>query len=366
MSHRRTTPGAALALAAALGLIAGCDSKGAEKDASTPPPRPVLAAVVHLQPEAAPRTLPGTIRARVEGDLGFRVGGKVERRLVDAGQLVQPGQVLAELDQMDLDLQLRQARADLVAAATARAGALSELARVSTLHRGGWSTGSDYDRQKTAADEAQGRFDRAVQAVALAERARGYGKLRADAAGVIVSTSVEPGQVVASGQTVMRLARLDEREAAVAVPEALVADVRVGQAVVTLWAAPGKTYAAHLRELAPNADPATRTYAARFALPDADDAVRLGMTATVSIIPAAKQVARVPMAAILDEGHGPNVWVIDAKTGALTKRAVVVERYGAQDATISSGLAEGETIVTLGAQKLDAAQHVRVITRIES
>lgn len=359
---------AAVAAVAAL-LLAGCDSHAEKPKAAAP--RAVLATVVHAEPAAPVRSLSGTIRARVESDLGFRVGGKVIRRLVDAGAVVAAGQTLAELDPVDLELQMRQAQADLAAATTARQSAANELRRIETLHRSGWSTGSDYDRQRTLAEEAEGRFVRAQRAVELSARAVTYGTLRADAAGVITAVSVEPGQVVSAGQTVFRLAHLDGREAAVAVPEALVDSARHGHARVTLWALPGRSWPATLRELTPAADPATRTYAARFAIPAADRSdsaseIMLGMTATVEITTDARPVIRVPLAAILDEGHGPTVWVVDPHTGTLTSRPITIDRYAGNEVLVSAGLADGETIVAMGAQKLDAAQRVRVVSRLPS
>ncbi|MBV9251247.1 MAG: efflux RND transporter periplasmic adaptor subunit, partial [Acetobacteraceae bacterium] len=203
---------ASLALLAAL-FAAGCDSKGQE--AAAPPPRVVLVATVRAVPDVPAVSLPGVIRSRVESDLGFRVSGKVVQRLVDAGAHVAAGQPLAELDPVDLDLQLQQARAELAAATTARDAALNEFKRVASLHNGGWSTGSDLDRQKALADEAVGRLDRATRAVTLAERAHGYATLRADGDGIVTATMCEPGQVMAPGQTAIRVARLNEREAAV-------------------------------------------------------------------------------------------------------------------------------------------------------
>jgi RND family efflux transporter MFP subunit len=345
-------------------LLTGCGSKGQE--AAVPPARVVLVTTVHATPDAPAHSLPGTIRARVESDLGFRVGGKVIRRLVDTGAHVTTGQTLAELDPIDLELQLQQARAELATASTARDAAVHELTRIATLHSGGWSTGSDLDRQKTAAQEAVGRFDRAVRAVTLAERARGYGTLQADADGVVTATMCEPGQVMAAGQTAFRVARLDEREAAIAVPEAMVDDLRHGTARVTIWALPGRSFAARLRELTPNADPATRTYAARFSLPEAGPDLMLGMTATVTITRAGPEVVHVPLSALLDEGHGPNVWVLGSATGTVEKRAVAVAQYGGDDAVISAGLRDGEQIVTLGVQTLRHADHVRPISRLPS
>jgi RND family efflux transporter MFP subunit len=321
----------------------------------------VVAQTVHLVASAPARSLPGVIRARVESDLGFRVAGKITRRLVDSGQVVAPGQALAELDPIDLGLQLQSAQAELRAAKAARDASLSEMARVESLHRSGWMAGTELDRQRSQAEDARGRYDRAERAVQLAQNATGYGVLRADAAGVVTATMAEPGQVVQAGQTVMRLARLDEREAAVAVPEAMIDDALHGQASVTLWALPGRAFPARLRELSPNADPATRTYAARYSLPDAPADALLGMTATVTLSRPGAAVARLPLSAILDQGAGPTVWVVDRATGALTQRPVSIASFGQTEATVAAGLSEGDIVVTLGAQKLDAGQRVRVV-----
>lgn len=352
-----------LALSAAL-FVACCDSRGQE--VAVPPPRVVLVATVHAESDAPERSLPGAVRARVESDLGFRVGGKVIRRLVDAGAHVKPGQPLAELDPVDLELQLRQARAELAAATAARDTAQNELKRVATLARGGWSTVSDLDRQRAAAEEVASRLDRAIHAVALAERARDYGTLRADADGVVTATMAEPGQVMAVGQIAFRVAQLDEREVAVAVPESMIDDIRHVTARASIWALPGRSFAARLREVTPNADPATRTYAARFSLPDASPDVMLGMTANVIITRDAHPVVRVPLSALLDEGRGPNVWVVDAAKDAVEMRPVTVARYERDDAVISAGLHDGEQIVTLGVQKLQNAERVRSISRLPS
>ncbi|MBV8591543.1 MAG: efflux RND transporter periplasmic adaptor subunit, partial [Acetobacteraceae bacterium] len=295
-----------LFLALALGGSAAQAAEGQTEAA-----KPVLVMTVRLQPSSPEHRLPGVIRARTESDLGFRIAGKVIRRLVDAGQVVDPGQALAELDPTDLRLQLQQAEAELQAARTARDSAVNELSRVSSLRQGGWSTSADLDKQKAIADEAQSRFDRAARAVALAQNALTYTTLRADAPEVITATLAEPGQVVAAGQTVMRAARLDQKEIAVAVPESLLEETRDDKARATLWAIPGKSYEAALRQLSPNADPATRTYLARYSLADAGPEVILGMTATLILAQRPELVAPVPLTAILDEGQGPTVWIVN-------------------------------------------------------
>jgi RND family efflux transporter MFP subunit len=350
-------------LGAALAL-AGGDTPSATT-LGPAPPRPVLVTTVRLEPLAPVRTLPGTIRARTESDLGFRIGGKLLRRLVDAGAVVTPGQPIAELDPTDLMLQVRQAEADLNAATMQRSSAIAELGRVVALRGQGWSTAAEYDRQKAAAEDAASKADRAAHALTLARNALSYGTLRADASGAVTATAAEPGQVVTAGQTVVRLARLDEKEAAVAVPEALLADARAGRAEVTLWALPGRSFSARLRELTPNADPATRTYAVRFSIDDAGADVMLGMTATVAISTDPAKVAALPLSAILDEGQGPQVWIVDGN-GTLVQRRITVARYGERDAIVSAGLADGDRVVTMGVQMLSAGQRVRPMDRLPS
>jgi RND family efflux transporter MFP subunit len=144
------------------------------------------------------------------------------------------------------------------------------------------------------------------------------------------------------------------------VPEMLIDEARTGKATVTLWSQPDRVYQARLRELTPSADATTRTYPARFSIEGAGPEVSLGMTATVTLSSPSVAVARLPLGAILDEGHGPTVFVIDPATKAITSRPVTIASYGAQDALVASGLSEGETVVALGVQKLHAGQTVRM------
>jgi RND family efflux transporter MFP subunit len=348
----------------ALGLLGlalgGCDKPAAQTQ--TNPIRPVFVVSAHFAPAVAPRTLVGLVKARVESNLGFRVSGKIARRLVDSGARVKAGQPLAILDETDWQLQLQQAQAALAAARTARDQAVAERDRIAELRSKGWSTASDLDRAKAAADQAIGAFVQAERAVVLQQNALSYATLVADADGVVTATLAEPGQVVAAGQAVITLAHSGEREAFVSVPETMLERVRTGAATVTLWSQPGKSYAARLRELTPSADPATRTYPARFSIVDAGPEIALGMTATVTIADASSSVALLPLAAILDDGHGPAVFVVNPQTGALERRPVTVNGYDAQQAIISAGLSEGEQVVALGVQKLHEGDVVRVIS----
>jgi RND family efflux transporter MFP subunit len=350
-------------LAAALvSGVAACQEPTA---ATRPTERPVLVSRVAYEQRIPDRSFVGTIKPRVESDLGFRISGKVARRLVTAGDRVKTGQVLATLDDADLKLQREQAEAEIRAADASLAQAEAELGRISTLRKSGWSTVTGYDRQKAATEEARGRLVRAERALALAQNALSYATLTADADGVVTATQIEPGQVVAAGQPAVRLARTGEKEAVVSVPEALVEQLRGGAASVGLWAGAGTRYAATLRELSPSADAVTRTYQARYAIPQAGDDVQLGMTAIVTVgASAGDRVARLPLSALYNQGNGPAVWVV-SEDGALALKPVSIAALEAREVLITGGVAEGEQVVSLGVQKLDAGQKVRIVQALQ-
>ena len=268
-----------LILSAAV-TLAGCQATPQE---AAKPERPVLVQPVIFEPRAPERTFVATIRPRVESDLGFRVAGKVAKRLVNVGDAVKVGQSLATLDATDLRLQREQTEAEVRAASAALQQAEAELRRILTLRGQGWSTTATLDRQQAVTEEARGRMARAERALLLAENALSYATLTADIDGVVTATQIEPGHVVDTDKVAIRIARLAEKEAVIAVPEAQIAAVRTGVASLSLWSNPDKRYQATLREFSPSADPATRTYLARFSIPTADEPVQFGMTATVTI-----------------------------------------------------------------------------------
>lgn len=361
-------PSTVIALAAAAGLtigLAGCGEQPEAKSAVAGAARPVLVETVKFEPLSPERTFVATIRPRIESDLGFRVSGKVDRRLVDIGDRVTSGQILAVLDETDLRLSLEQAQAELRAARDADVSAAAELERRAILSAKGFVTVTSLDQQRTIAADARARKTKAERALALAENQLGYAQLIADADGVVTARLIEPGQVVSAGQTAIRVARSDEREALVAIPEQFVERLKSSVATVTLWSNPDRLYKAELRELSPAADPATRTYAARFALPGAGPEVVLGMTATVIVREATDaKVARLPLSALFAEGSGPALWVADRATGALTLKPVTVAKYDSASVYVASGVANGDEVVTLGVQKLDAGQKVRIVTAL--
>jgi RND family efflux transporter MFP subunit len=342
--------------------LAACDPMTAQPLA---PVRPVLVTQVRYQPQVSERSFVGTIRPRIESDLGFRVAGKVSKRLVEVGTRVEAGRTLAVLDEVDLGLQAEQAAAELRAATGVLAQASAAEMRAKELRQKGWSTDAQLDQAKAGADEARARLNRAERSVELTKNSLSYATLVADTAGVVTATLIEPGQVVTAGQTAIRLARLAEKEAVVAIPETLLTRANSGEAQVSIWSNPDKRYVAKLRELAPSADAATRTYLAKFSMPGAGDEVQLGMTATLTLSDSASdRVARLPLSALFNQGEGPSLYVADAKSGAITLKRVSVKSYEREDVLISDGVEEGANVVALGVQKLDPAQKVKVVSSL--
>lgn len=325
-------------------------------EAAAPPPRPVL-----VQAAAAAAmgstSYSGEVRARHEADLAFRVGGKIAARLVDAGAEVQPGTPLARLDPADLQLALAAARAQVAAAESEAATARADRERYADLLGKKFVSQAAFDAKANAERNAQARLDQARAQAATSGNQAGYGSLTADRAGVVTAVLADAGQVVAAGQAVLRVARPEEKEVAIAIPESRVAQVKATREfTVHLWAQPGLAVKGELRELAPAADAATRTFAARIRLVDPPPEVRLGMTARVSAGADAAGPVVVPLTAVIDQGQGPAVWVV--VDGKARRRPVQLGRFREDGAEIAGGLAAGEAVVVAGGLKLVPGQPV--------
>ncbi|HEY0270897.1 MAG TPA: efflux RND transporter periplasmic adaptor subunit [Sphingomonas sp.] len=307
----------------------------------------------------AEREFTGIVSARVQSDLGFRVPGKIVERLVDTGQAVRRGQPLMRIDRTDLAL-ATMAQAGSVAAA--RAHALQTAAderRYRDLVSAGAVSASAYDQMKAAADAAKAQFDAAEAQAGVARNQAGYSVLLADADGIVVETLAEPGQVVAAGQTVVRLAHAGPREATVSLPETIRPAIgSIASAAIFNADAPG---GARLRQLSNAADPQTRTYEARYVLQGAAANAPLGATVTIRLADAKAAAAMaVPLAALYDNGHGPGVWIVGGTPLAVAWRPVRLAGLGDETATITGGLRPGERFVALGAHLLHPGEQVRV------
>ena len=339
-------------------LLTACgDPSSAADDPRTRPPLIRTAEVKPAQEQS--RVFNGIVAARFQGDLGFRVSGKVLERMVDKGQSVTRGQPLLRLDPADLALQARAAQ-DAVTAAQARARQTGEdEKRYRSLVGGGAISASAYSQVRAAADSARAELSAAQAQARVALNASQYVVLSADADGVVVDTLADPGQVVSAGQTVVRLARAGQREAMVSLPETL--RPQVGSVASAVMYGSQSVSEARLRELSDSADNATRTFEARYVLSGAAASAPLGSTVTLHIpeSSATSPSWSVPLSAIWDAGRGSGVWVVEGKPAKVKWHAVTILGISDDSARVSGAFTAGEQVAALGAHLLHEGETVR-------
>ncbi len=347
----------ALVPAAALALLVGC----ARQEAPPEPVRPVQLVQVTLGAMAATAGFAGEVKPRYETDLAFRIGGKIVARSVDMGARVKKGQLLARLDPADVALQTEAAKAAAAAAEAEYTYARAELERYQNLYAQKFVSGSALDQKQNAFNANRAKFEQAKAQLAVAQNQSAYAALAAPDDGVITAVVAEAGQVVAAGQPVMKLAREEEREVAISVPENRIEELaRAKQIGVALWANPQKIYPARVREISPAVDPVTRTFAVRVSVLAPDAALQWGMTATVGLIgESAAPAALLPPGSLYRQDDRPAVWVYDPATRKVALRPVTVARYREDGIVVTSGLATGEWVVAAGVHKLRPGQTVR-------
>ncbi|GAB3259313.1 efflux RND transporter periplasmic adaptor subunit [Chitinimonas naiadis] len=331
-------------LATAVAVLSACGKQAAQYEDV----RPVRTTVVQPAGIATGSSYSGEVRARRESALGFRLAGQVVERYVEVGQAVKAGQPLMRLDARDVALQQASAKSQFDKARM-------DLDRAKQLKSQGFVSQANVDQAQVAFDAANSQYK-------LSSNQGGYTVLKAERAGLVTALNAEVGQVVAAGTPVVKVAEDGEREVAVSIPESRVEELRTARDLrVVLWAAPSKQYVAKLRELAPDTDPVTRTYAARITVQDPDVQVRLGMTANV-LLPgsSARDGFTLPLTAIYDQDGQPKVWVVDPASRRVSARAVQLSGARNDVVLVTAGLKTGETVVTAGAHLLHANQAVRL------
>jgi RND family efflux transporter MFP subunit len=307
---------------------------------------------------------PGEVRARFESRLGFRIGGKIIDRKVEVGDVVRRGQVLMRLDPQDLQLARAQAYAALQSAESNRDLARTELARYQDLSQKNFVSQAVLDAKQSTFKSAQASYDQAFAAYGNQTNQLSYADLVSDVDGVVTGIDAEVGQVVTVGTAVVRVARPDQKEIAVSIPEDKVDAIRhSGNVRAFVWSDRSRELAAKVREIAPAADPATRTYTTKVSIPDAPPEVRLGMTAYVAFaairseVPADAMV-KLPLSALFQDKAATAVWVVE--NGAV--KMVPVQVVAAdENMLIAKGILPGQTVVTAGVHGLKAGQKVRVL-----
>jgi RND family efflux transporter MFP subunit len=356
----RRAYGAAVALLVLPSVIlAGCHRAGPD-----PRSKPPLVRTAVSQPDrGASREFTGIVAARVQSDLGFRVGGKVIERLAEAGQMVRRGQPLMRIDRTDLALATTASLGTVQAAEARATQTAADEKRLRDLVGAGAISASAYDQAKAAADAAHAQLVAARAQARVAQNETGYGVLLADADGTVVETLAEPGQIVAAGQIVVRVARSGPREALVQLPETFRPALN---SVANARTFDGAAGSATLRQLSDAADPASRTYEARYVLGGDLARAPLGSTVTVTLAPQGQAQAQtpallVPLSAINDTGRGPGVWIVGpGSRPTIAWRPVRIAAIGEESATLSAGLNPGERFVAMGAHMLHQGEAVRL------
>jgi len=341
-----------------LALMAGGCSKSVANDPRLQPPKAEVS-----KAEAAgsiSRTFTGIVEARVQSDLGFRVAGKILERSVNMGQRVRKGQVLMRLDALDLELAFAAQKANVEAARAKYVQTKADEARYAALVASGAVSHQEYDQARAAFDSAKAQLDAAEAQARVSNNSSEYAVLLADADGVIVRTLSEPGQVVAAGQTVIQLAHDGPREALINLPEGVRPDL--GTVASARLYGQEQTYQAKLRELSAAADPASRTFAARYVLEGEAASAPLGSTVTIGLLAkqtSGSQSVQLPVGAIYDRGSGPGVWIVDGNS-EVKFRSVTIASIGQEQVVLSGGVQAGEKVVALGAHLLHEGQVVNV------
>ena len=343
------------AMVAALALSA-CSEKVEKKEDI----RPVRAVTVSPAGTSAVVELSGEVVPRYESRIGFRVGGKIVARKVDVGSVVRRGQLLMQLDATDLQLGQAQAKAAVAAADSNLSLAKAELDRYRELRQKNFVSQAVLDAKEAAYKSALAGHEQASASLKVQANQSSYASLVADADGVVTGIDAEVGQVVGAGSTVVRIARTGETEVRVSIPEDQVELLRkAANVTVRTWANPGEAIAGRVREVAPVADPATRTFTAKVSIPKAGNDIRLGMTATVAFATAAAPGIRLPLTALFHNKEATSVWVIDK--GAVRLVPVQVAGASGNEVLIASGLDHGQTVVTAGVNMLREGQKVTVL-----
>ncbi len=348
---------AALGLALSMLVAAGC----AKHEPPPEPVRPVTLVKVTTGGTADTAVFAGEVKPRHESDLAFRIGGKVVARSVDVGARIKRGDVLARLDPADVGLQAEAQKAAAAAAETEYRYAQSEYERYQNLYRQKFISESALDQKRNARDTNRAKLEQAKAQLAVTRNQAGYATLAATQDGVITAAAVEAGQVVSPGQTVFRVAREDEREIAISVPENRIGELRAADALgVVLWANPQKVYPARVREIAPAVDAVTRTFAVRVAVLAPDPVMQWGMTANVvAQRREAGDAALLPLTSIYRKDGAAAVWVYDPAARKVGLRPVTIAQYREDGVLVSRGLAAGEWVVAAGVHKLREGETVR-------
>lgn len=347
-----------LAALPALALSA-CGRQAEDKEVQV---RPVRTVTVEKREVGIPLVLTGRIESADEASLGFRIAGRMFERTVSVGDRVQAGQIVARLEPQNEMNALRSAQANLAAAQAQLVEASNRYERQAKLLSQGWTTRANYDQAEKTRQTARAQVDAAEAQVESAHDLVGFTELKADAPGTVTAVGAEPHEVVQAGQMIVRLARHEGRDAVFDVPAQALRSAEGEEEVrVHLTDDPKVTANGRVRQIAPQADPTTRTFEVKVGLSDPPEAMRLGATVTGTVNSSADPVIEIPATSLTTINDRPAVWVVDQNTDTVSLRNLEVARFGPATVAVAEGLDSGEVIVTAGVQALHPGQKIRIL-----
>ncbi|MDB5931330.1 MAG: efflux transporter, family, subunit [Polaromonas sp.] len=348
-----------VSLACAALLLAACSKPAPPEE----PVRAVKLMTVGTSAYASNHEYAGEVRARLESRLGFRVAGKLVKRQAELGQHVKAGQVLAQIDPQDYRLAADAARAQVAAAATSRNLAAADFKRYQSLQAQNFISGAELERRESTLKAAQAQLEQAQSQLAVQGNQAGYAVLAADVAGVVTAVEAEPGQVVAAGAPVVRIAADGPRDVVFSVPEDKVAGLKVGAPVsIRVWAQAGQLLSGRVREVAASSDPVTRTYPVKVSI---ESGTPPPLGATVYVVPeaqaaAAAPVIKLPTSALRQEGQSTAVWVFDKASMTVRSQPIQLATADGNEVVVASGLQPGMQVVSAGVHVLSPGQKVTI------
>lgn len=363
-SKQRAPTGIAFACTAAL-MVGQWSCSPKEQPAEEP--RPVETVIVAPAQGGTVAVYPAQVLSRYDGRLAFRVSGRLIAKLVEVGQPVTAGQILARLDPADAELSVAGARAQVAAAESAARQQAIDLARAQRLLADGFISQAGYDRKLVSADQAQEQWRLAQSQLAGAIRQVDYTALRAERDGVVADFAADPGRVVQAGETVATIATPSEIEAAISIPEGESEAFRRSTLAVRTWSAPNVSYPGRIRMMSPAAAAQTRTFEARVAFTAPPGAAAVGSTAEVTATtPIVGTAMRLPVSALSQRAGSPIVWVVAGTPARVSARNVEVVQVQQNAVLVTGDVRPGERVVTAGVNRLFPNQVVRPVSSTAS
>ena len=348
-----------LPLLAALGLLAACQR---EVEKPAPEVRPVRTVTIEKRAVGSTVQITGNVQAQTEVNQSFRIDGRLIERLVDVGDTVKAGQLIARLDPQNEESGVQSARAQLSAAQARLVEARANYQRMRELVVEDAVSRAQYDQAEALRKTAESQVEAAQSQVSLANNRLGYTRLFSSTSGVVTARGPEPGEIVAPGRMVVQVAQEGGRDAVFDVPVQVKNSApRHPNIQVVLAGDPAVTAAGRVREMAPRADPVTGTFAVRVRLIDPPAAMRLGSTVTGRMTLDAAPAIEVPATALVRSSGQTAVWVVEPNAKTVSLREIGVGPSGASSVQVTSGLADGDIVVTAGVQALRPGQKVSLL-----